>query len=404
MPRFSYQAKQGPTEVIEGTIEAASQDEAVSRLMWQGLVPVLVAAMVISPDELAPPARTGARLSAKERRLFLRQLASLTRAKVELVPAIAMLRRQGASRALQALLEDIEHQLREGHRFSEALARHSAAFSPFVITAIRAGEAAGTLDGVLARLVEFGDQQEALESRFRSALAYPALLGILGIVSLIFFITFVVPRMSTLFVHLGGQLPWPTRVLVALGAWMSRWWLAGVAGLLLAALGMRLMWRVPALRRLLQATAERLPLLGPALEDRRIARFTRTMQLLLTNGLPVFQAMEVARPMLESADIESRMRQAQERVREGAAVAESLQAAGCFPPFVIHLMAVGEQGGVLADTLNELAAHYERSLDERLKVSSSLLEPLMIVIVGLAVGFCVLAMILPIFQLNQLIR
>ena len=140
------------------------------------------------------------------------------------------------------------------------------------------------------------------------------------------------------------------------------------------------------------------------LEARQIGRFTRTLQLLLDSGLPVFQALEVARPTLGSAVIEERMRDAQERVKAGGSIAESLAAARCFPPLVTHMVAVGESAGTLVDVLDELASYYERSLDETLRIATSLLEPLMIVLMGLLVGFCVLAMVLPIFQMTQLTR
>lgn len=403
MPTFTYQAKQGPTNIIGGTVEAQSQDEAVARLLRDGLVPV---SLVMSADSVREAAKPGrfVRVRGRDMRLFTRQLTSLLRAKVELVPAVAMLKDQAPSKALGVLLEDLERQMRDGQSFSEALARHPRVFSSLFLSAIRAGEAAGKLDDILIKLVEFGDQQEQLESRLKGALAYPLLLGLVGLVCLGFFIWVVVPRMADLFAQLGGQLPWPTRVLLGVSHVLSHAWGWVVAGMVVGSIVLRWLSRQPAVGTAVQQVLLRLPLAGDVVRARQIGRFTRTLQLLLDSGLPVFQAMEVARPTVGSAVLEQRLREAQEHVKRGESIAGSLRAERCFPPLVTHMMAVGESAGTLVGVLDELASYYERFLDETLRILTSLLEPLMIVVMGVLVGFCVLAMILPIFQLNQMVR
>lgn len=403
MPTFSYQAKQGPTQLVEGTIEAPSQDEAVARLLRGGLVPVVI---LITSDDLGG-ASAGARrwrVGAKDRRMFTSQLASLLRAKVELVPAVSILRDQSASRSLRALLAHLEEYLRDGNEFSAALARYPGVFPPLLLSAIRAGEAAGKLDDILGKLVEFDQQQEEFESQLRSALVYPILLFVIGLGCIGFFIWGVVPRMSSLFTQLGGALPWPTRLVVALSGWLTRDW-PWVLGAVMA--GGLLLRRV-AQTDVARAGQERLLRLIPPTRDvldaRQIGRFARTLQFLLESGLPVFQAIDVARPTLGSRWREVRVQAAQEQVKQGASIAESLRAAGCFPPLVTHLIAVGESAGTLVDVLGEVATYYERNLNESLRVATSVAEPLMIVLMGALVGFCVLAMVLPIFEMTQLAR
>lgn len=401
MPTFTYQAKQGPTNLIEGTIEAPSQDEAVSRLLEGGLVPVMI---VIKSEDTQTPQRSHQRLSAKERRMFIRQLTSLIRAKVELVPSIGILRDQSPSRAMSRLLEDLERHMRDGNPFSEALSRHPQVFNKLFITAIQAGEAAGKLDEILEKLVEFAEQQELMESRFKSALAYPVLLGIVGMGCLGFFVWFVVPRMASLFTNLGGALPWPTRFLMDASHFLSHDWAWLLGGVGVTGMGLRLLSRVPVVYECMERLTGQLPIAGEVLRARQVGRFTRTLQLLLDSGLPVFQALDVARPTVSSRLQEENLQRVQERVKQGGTISESLREIGCFPPLVHHLIGVGERGGNLTQVLDELARYYERYLDESLRIISSLLEPLMIVLMGLVVGFCVLAMVLPIFQLNQLIR
>lgn len=336
--------------------------------------------------------------------MFTRQLSSLLRAKVELVPSISILRDQSASRALRRLLEDLERQMREGNTFSSAVARHPQVFSSLYLSGIRAGEAAGKLDGILTKLVQFDDQQEQLESRLRSALAYPILLFLVGMGCLGFFLWVVVPRMASLFTQLGGELPGPTRMLILLSHGLSQYWMWVLAVFILGTLAIRRLSRVPVVVSLFERIFKRIIFSRDIIEARQIGQFARTLQLLLDSGLPVFQAMEVARPTMQSVVMEQRMREAEEYVKRGESIASSLKAARCFPPLVTHMIAVGESAGTLTDVLDELASYYERSLNETLQIATALLEPLMILLMGALVGFCVLAMVLPIFQMTQLVH
>lgn len=403
MPTFSYQAKKGPTDIIEGTLQAASQDEVVSQLLRDGLVPVSI---LIKPEDLGEDGKPARRVSVtrKERRLFTRQLTSLLRAKMELVPAVTVLREQSGSRGLRNLLEDMERHMRDGRTFSEALARHESIFSVLFLSAIRAGEAAGKLDDILLRLVAFDEQQEQMESRLRGALAYPILLGVLGVACIGFFIWFIVPKMAGLFAQLGGALPAPTRFLIQLSEILSAHWFWIIAGAVFGGLFLRWLLRRPLVVALTERMLRQMSFTRALLDAQQIGRFTRTLQLLLHSGLPVFQAIGSARPTLGSVLLESRVSQAEELVKRGESVAGSLRATNCFPPLVTQMIAVGESSGTLVDVLDELANYYERSLDEQLRIMTSLVEPLMILVMGVLVGFCVLAMVLPIFQMTQLVR
>jgi len=388
---------------VEGTIEAKSQEEVVTRLLRDGLVPVSILIRAEGLKGLTTRGRR-VRVRAREQRLFTRQLTSLLRAKVELVPAVTILKDQCPAGGLRLLLDDLERHMRDGNSFSDALTRHPRVFAPLFLSAIRAGEAAGKLDAVLLKLVEFGEQQELLESRLKTALAYPLLLLLLGMGSLVFFIWVVVPRMAGLFDQLGGALPWPTHVLIVLSEGLSHSWMwilaAGVgAGVLVSRLR-----RMPRIVAATERALMWLPITRDLLQARQASRFTRTLQLLLDSGLPVFQAMDVARPTLGSALMERRMQEAQEHVKRGASVSESLRSARCFPPLVTHMVAVGESSGTLVAVLDELASYYERFLDESLRILTALLEPMMILVMGILVGFCVLAMVLPVFQMTQLVQ
>lgn len=403
MPTFAYQAKQGPSNVVEGTIQAGSQDEVVARLMQQGLVPMTILIKADDAPETAHPSRR-VRVSGKERRLFTRQLTSLLKAKVELVPAMTMLKDQAPSAPLRKLVDALERKMRGGETFSAALADHPGVFSPLFLSAIRAGEAAGKLDDILRRLVTFDDQQEQLESQLRGALAYPMLLLALGLGCLAFFIWGIVPQMRSLFDSLGGQLPWPTQLLINCSQFLSHYWGGIIAGTVAFVVVGRMVLRLPVVVEVIERLMLALPVMRDIVQASYISRFTRTLQLLLHSGLPVFQAIDVAKPTLGSARLERRMGEAHERLKQGETIAESLRASGCFPPLVTHMIGVGESAGTLVDVLDELAGYFERQLNETLRITTALLEPAMIILMGLLVGFCVLAMILPVFQMTQLVQ
>src|SRR3989338_1809569 len=337
MPTFAYQAKQGPTNVVKGTMEAKSQEEVVTRLLQDGLVPVSILIRAGDLQRGAPRGRR-VRVRANEQRLVTRQLTSLLRAKVELVPAVAILKDQCPPGGLRLLLDDLERHMRDGNSFSDALLRHPNVFPPLFLSALRAGEAAGKLDAVLLKLVEFGEQQELLESRLKSALAYPVLLLLLGLGFLVFFIWVVVPRMAGLFDQLGGALPWPTKALIALSQGLSHSWVWVIVAVLGCAALVSHLRRRPAVAAAAERVLMRLPISREVLQARQTSRFTRTLQLLLDSGLPVFQAMDGARPTLGSALMGRRMQEAQEHVKRGASVSESLRAARCFPPLVTHMV------------------------------------------------------------------
>src|SRR3989338_9009576 len=277
MPTFTYQAKQGPTNVVQWTLRAKNQEEAVAQLLQEGLVPVSI---LIRAEDL-PGAAAGSRrvrVRARDQRLFTRQLTSLLRAKVELVPAVTILKDQCPAGGLRLLLDDLERHMRDGNSFSDALARHPRVFPPLFLSAIRAGEASGKLDAILIKLVEFGEQQELLESHVKSALAYPVLLLFVGMGSLVFFVWVVVPRMAGLFDQLGGALPWPTRALIALSQGLSHSWL----WVLTAAVGLWLLVqrlrRMPAVIAATERVLMRLPGTRELLQARQASRFTRTPQ------------------------------------------------------------------------------------------------------------------------------
>lgn len=403
MATFAYQAKHGPAEIVEGTIEAQNQEEVVTRLLKDGLVPVSILIKAEGLDG-QPQGVRRVRVSAKERRMITRQLASLLRAKMELVAAVATLKDQSGSRPLRLLLDDVERQLRDGHTFSEAVARHPRVFPALFLSGIRAGEAAGKLDGILIKLVQFDDQQEHLESRLQGALAYPVLLLAVGIGCLGFFIWFVVPRMAGLFTQLGGALPWPTRLLIDLSHGLSLYWPWLLGAVFVVGWLVRQLRRSAAVTSALEQVLKRVVFIGSIIEARQVGRFTRTLQLLLDSGLPVFQAMDVARPTMNSLVMERRLQAAQELMRAGESVAHSLRETRCFPPMVTQMIAVGESAGTLTGVLDEVASYYERYLNDALQLATSLLEPLMIIAMGLLIGFCVLAMVLPVFQMTQLVQ
>lgn len=423
MPRYVYRAKKGPTEVVDGTIEASSVDEAVEKLDQIGLLPVNISEFtekkqVVSsapkPVETAPPNEATKkaaprreffrRLKSSDITLFGRQLASLIRAGVPILKALWIISEQTESPRLKEVLLAMQEEIRNGKTFSSTLEHYPKNFPPIYIAMVRAGEDSGTLQEALGRISEYRRKQEEIFSRVRTAMAYPALMAVTGIGTIVFMLTFVIPRLTGLFSTMGAALPLPTRILMKISSLFASpifWYIVGVFLMIcvIAARAQRaklgLLWSRLSLR---------LPALRTFVVKAELARFARTLELLIKSGIPILRAIEVTTPVLGNEVLRRQFAQMQTELAGGGSLGKGMRESGVFPPFVSNLISVGEESGKLDESLAEIADFYERETDEAIKVLTSLVEPLMILVMGLIVGFIVIAMLLPMFELNMMVK
>lgn len=402
MAKFSYKAKKGPQEIIEGTVEAGTKDEAIDKLSQMGYVPVQIKeykeAAVQKVSKQVPHLRLFSRVRSRDLTIITSQLASLVKSKVTLLEAMRIVSEQTENPHLKKIVVHIQEELRDGKTLSEGLTRYPDIFPPLYINMIRSGESGGILEESLMRLANFREEEEALKAKIGSALAYPIFIVIVGIITVFALLIFAIPRLISLFDEIGQTLPLPTRILISLSDKIRvhwYWLIIIVTFFIIIGRGV-----IKKKKLAVDKLKLRLPLLGTLIKKTELARFSRIFKVLLANGIPVFQAVEIAPLTLSNEIFKMELEKVRKDIVDGLQLGESLKKSNSFPRFMTNMLAVGEKGGNLERALAEVASFYEREVDRTAKIVTSLLEPVIILIMGLVVGFIVFAMLLPIFQIN----
>lgn len=421
MPQFAYRAKKGPSDVVNGTLEAASVEEALEKLDGMGLLPVRVDEVGASkadgaapkkrasdsaPAQAAPAPRRlkGGRIKSSQITMFGRQLSSLIKSGVPILRALWIISEQTDSVALRAFLSQAQDEIKNGSTLSSVLVRYPKLFPPVYIAMVRAGEDSGTLQETLLRVSEYRKKQEDLASKVRSASAYPALMALTGAGTILFMLAFVIPKLTTLFDRMGEALPLPTQILMAVSNALRTppFW-AGAA-VLAAAVTAAVRFKSERASLFWSRAALSAPFVKDFVLKTELARFSRTLELLVRCGTPIMRAIEITAPVVENRVLRRVFEQAQKDLGGGGTLGQTLKRSRDIPLFMTNLVSVGEESGSLDDALGEIASFYEAETEEAVKTVTSLLEPLMILGMGLIVGFIVIAMLLPMFELNMAVK
>ncbi len=403
MPIFIYKAKKGPTEIVEGNIEAESEALALTKLSHLGYYPVS-----IYREEKRRVAPAGIlifkRVGVHDLSVFTRQLSDLLDSGLTLYNALNVIYRQTPNKFFRAVIGDIRDQVRDGRPFSEALKGFPDIFSNLYISMTRSGETGGMLDDILARLAGFSEAQEMLQAKVKSALAYPAVMASVGLITITVLITFVIPRIVSMFEDLGQSLPLPTAMLVKTSNFIVSYWYLILGFIALTIFIFARIAKTEEGRLAVDQLKLKIPISGELVMKAEIARFARTLGTLLQNGVPILESLEVVSSTMQSAALKKEITATYNEVRDGKGLSISLSARRCFPTIATNMIAVGEEGGQLEKALFKVADSYERETDNVIKIMTSLLEPFLILTMGLIVGFIVISMLLPIFQINIIAR
>lgn len=336
--------------------------------------------------------------------IVTRQLATLVRAGIPLLEAIEALTEQVEKESLVRVLTAVRESLNTGTSFAKSLEQHPGVFQPLYISMVAAGEESGTLEAVLERLADFMESSARLQGKVSSALAYPILMSVVGTIMVTVLMVAVVPKVVGIFENVGQELPWYTKILIFTSETVgSYWWLIlslGLGGFF----GWR-HWRSTVKGRLAwDSWLLRVPLFGRLNLLVAVARFTRTLATLLSSGVHLLRAMEIGKGVLDNVRLESVVADAIGSIREGESIAEPLKRSGQFPPMVTHMIAVGERSGALEQMLENVSRAYEADVETRVSALTSMLEPLIIVILGVVVGFIAMSILMPLIQMNQLVQ
>ncbi len=332
---------------------------------------------------------------------FTRQLVSLLKSGVPLLHALEVLHHQMRDARFSEIINDVMVNLRNGRAFSSCLQDHPQAFPDIYIALVRAGEESGRLKELLASLTVYHRKQDEISQKVRGALTYPAFMLVVGIGTVLFILSFVMPKISVLFEGMHTVLPWPTRLIMGLSHAIRVAWPVVIVIIFLGALASRYVAQAPLFRRRIKSFLMDLPVIKDFAIKADMERFSRTLGLLLESGIPILKALEIAVPTLDYEPLRVELSVCQDRVAGGSSFGECLRESVNIPDIVAQLIVVGEESGELPGSLRDIADTYEQEITEATKTATTLLEPLLILIVGLVVGFIVFAMLMPIFQMDM---
>ncbi len=410
MPLFAYKAKKGPQEIVEGVVEAGSKEIAVSKVEQMGYVPIRIeprGAGGQSQPVKAPVSKEPGwfdRIGSRDLNVFTEQLATLVKSKVPLFEAINILSSQTENPKLRNIVVSIAGDLKDGRTFSEALSRYPHVFPLLYVNMVRSGESGGVLDATLTRLAKFREEQEEIKANITSALAYPIFIIVVGILVVIVLLTYGIPRLVTMFSETKQVLPLPTRILISISDGIRHYWYLGILLLFFIFSAFRQKQLAEKKKAFLDRIKLRLPLLGAFNKKAMLAEFTRTFALLLENGVPVLEALQITIPTINNEVFRVELEKVHGDLLVGTPLSQGMKKSDWFPPFLTDMIAVGERGGNLQEVLLEVAVFYEREVKKINKILTSLLEPAIILVMGIVVGFIVMAMLLPVFEINMGIR
>ena len=413
MPVYQYRGYKTDGGAATGIVDAESPKVARLKLRKDGVFPTEMAEQgsalgtgAPARDGTAPPPVGGrsAALSTTDIALMTRQLATLLVAGLPLVDSLGVLLDQTEKKAAKAILADIREEIRGGKSYSVALERYPREFSQIYVHMVRAGETSGALDQILFRLAEFLEKQLALKHKVTNAIMYPALMLLVGVVVLFFLMTFVVPKITGVFASLKQALPWPTVVLMTISRWCADYWPVMVGALLGVIWIVRRALKTEAGSTMADRLILKLPLIGDVARMVSISRLSSTLATMLSSGVQLLEAMDVSRRVMNNRVLEQAVEGARENIREGETIAEPLKRSGEFPSLVTHMIAVGERSGEMEEMLRRIGQIYDGEVDRVITRFTSLLEPIMILAMGVLVFFIVVAILLPIFEMGQMVR
>ncbi len=404
MPVFEYEALNSAGKAVRGIVDAESVRTARTKLRGLGVYPTEIREEAAALADRSSARLFRPRVKAKDLAQAFRQLATLLEAGIPLVSSLSALIDQCGNALLRKTLTQIRERVKEGSSLADALASHPDLFPGLFVGMVRAGEVSGTLGLTLGRWADFSEHQVALRQRIRAALTYPVFMFIIGLGVLFFLMAFVVPTVTKIFADLGQALPWPTLILISVSGFLGRFWwaLAGAAAIL--ALWARKALRSEAGGFFSDRVKLRIPLGGKLHLKLAVSRWSRTLGTLLGGGLPLLQALEFSGEVTGNRLIRQALALARDRVREGAELALSLKPSGLFPSVVLEMVSVGEKSGELAKMLEKVAVSLENEAESDLRGLVALLEPVMILIMGVGVGFIALSILLPILEMSQIVR
>ncbi|HUO04308.1 MAG TPA: type II secretion system inner membrane protein GspF [Candidatus Binataceae bacterium] len=412
MPVFAYRGETAEGRTVNGVVDADSPRGARAKLRETGVfVTELTEAHAAASKgkESASPAAASRSLfqrkvPAAELALLSRQLSALLSAGVQLTEALGALSDQSPRPVVKRMLSQVRERVREGSTLADAFAAHPDVFPSLYVGMVRAGEQAAALEAVLDRLAEYSERQAEFTSKVRGAMTYPAIMMLVGAGIMGFLVSYVVPQVSTIFEQQKVALPTMTKILLAFSGFLRDYWLLLAGGIAGIVVGFATAISTPRGRQLYDTAMLRAPYIGPTTIRIICARFARTLGTLLASGVQLLPALDAVKGVVTNSLLRDAVEESRESIREGHGMAQTLAQSGLFPPLLIEMIRVGERSGELEPMLERVADNYEHEVSHSLNQMTTILEPVMTIVMAAVIVFMMLAVLMPIFQLNQMVQ
>ncbi|MFH0839326.1 MAG: type II secretion system F family protein [Candidatus Omnitrophota bacterium] len=410
MSIFHFEAIDKSGKKVLDSIEAENLNSAINKIRELSYFPVHIYEKPLKERKARLPITSNVFLSfanvlrmsgvsQKQLMLFTRQLAVLSSAGVPMLRSLNILKEQQKPGAFKDILEHIPKEVESGSSLSDALGKYPKVFSTLYINMVKAGEIGGVLETVLSRLADFAEKNQRLTNKVRAALIYPIFVVVIASLILTILITFVVPKFMSIFSELGVNMPLPTLILLGMSSFLSRLWYLFPVFFFLAFLLYRYAVRLPQMRYRVDTLKLRMPLLGILLKKIIIARFSRTLGTLIRSGIPILHALNIAKDTTGNTLVSDALKKVHDSIREGDTIAVPLAKSGVFAPMVVDMISVGEETGQLDTMLLKIADTYEDEVETTISGLTSILEPVLIIFMGVIVGFIIISMLLPLISL-----
>jgi type IV pilus assembly protein PilC len=399
MPAFTYTARALNGDLRTATIEAPSRDEVVAQLRRQRL-------NVVKIDEAAQAnkKKAGGKISMRDIVIFTRQFSTMINAGLPLVQALDILAKQSENKALKDVTRAVVFDVESGHTVADALKKHPKAFSDLYVNMVAAGEAGGILDTILMRLATFMEKNDALVRKVKGAMIYPGVITGVAAAAIIILLVFVIPTFEKMFASVGMALPLPTRVVIGASRFLQGYWWAVIIAIVGAAWSLKKYYSTPDGKLAVDKMLLKAPVLGDVLRKSAVSRFTRTLGTLIGSGVSILDGLEITAKTAGNRVIQDAIMESRASIAGGETISAPLQKSQVFPPMVISMIAVGEQTGGLDEMLSKIADFYDEEVDAAVSGLLALMEPVMIVFLGVVVGGMVVAMYLPIFDMINAVQ
>jgi general secretion pathway protein F len=409
MPVFAYRGLDSGGRAVKGVVDADSARTARAKLRASGFFPTDLNEETAAAERETVkaewfPSLWRRKMSALDLALLTRQLSALLGAGVQLVEALGALSDQSARASTKRLLSQVRERVREGSSLADALSPHRDTFSDLYIGMVRAGEQAAALEAVLDRLAEYSERQSEFTTKVRGALTYPIIMMGVGALIMGFLVTYVVPQVATIFEEQRAALPLATRILLGVSALVTGYWLPLLLLFVGIVAGISAAMATPRGRRVYDTAILKIWYIGPTMIRIICARFARTLATLLASGVQLLPALDAVKGVVTNGLLKDAVEKSRESIREGHGMGETLAQSGLFPPLLIAMIRVGERSGELERMLERVADNYEREVTHSLSQMTTVLEPMMTLSMAGAIVFMMLAVLMPIFQLNQLMK